>query len=51
MKKLLIVAAHPDDEVLGCFGAVARFVKEGHEAYTLVLGRGKSARGGGGKST
>ncbi len=43
-KKILIVAAHPDDEVLGCFGTVARFIKEGYEAYTLILGEGKTAR-------
>ena len=43
-KKILIVAAHPDDEVLGCFGTVARLVKEGCEAYTLILGEGKTSR-------
>ena len=43
-KKILIVAAHPDDEVLGCFGTVARLIKEGHEAYTLILGEGKTSR-------
>jgi len=43
-KKLLIVAAHPDDEVLGCFGTVARLIKEGYEAYTLILGEGKTSR-------
>lgn len=43
-KKILIVAAHPDDEVLGCFGTVARLVTEGYEAYTLILGEGKTSR-------
>ncbi len=43
-KKVLIVAAHPDDEVLGCFGTVSRLVKEGYEAYTLILGEGKTSR-------
>lgn len=42
-KKILIVAAHPDDEVLGCFGTVSRFIKEGYEAYTLILGEGKNS--------
>lgn len=43
-KKILIVAAHPDDEILGCFGTVARLIKEGYEAYTLILGEGKTSR-------
>lgn len=43
-KKILIVAAHPDDEVLGCFGTVARLIKEGYEAYTLILGEGITSR-------
>ena len=47
--KLLIVAAHPDDEVLGCFGSVAKLIKEGYEAYTLILGEGKTSRGEGKK--
>ncbi len=43
-KKILIIAAHPDDEVLGCGGTITRLVKEGHEAYTLVLGEGITSR-------
>jgi len=43
-KKILIVAAHPDDEVLGCFGAVAKLIAQGYEAYTLILGEGKTSR-------
>lgn len=43
-KKILIVAAHPDDEVLGCFGTVAKLIKEGYEAYTLLLSKGKASR-------
>lgn len=44
-KKILIVAAHPDDEVLGCFGTVAKLIKQGYEAYTLILSGGKASRG------
>jgi LmbE family N-acetylglucosaminyl deacetylase len=44
MKKVLIISSHPDDEVLGCFGTVARLIKEGYEAYTLILGEGKTSR-------
>ncbi|MCU0284913.1 MAG: PIG-L family deacetylase [Acidobacteria bacterium] len=43
-KRVLVVAAHPDDEVLGCGGTIARLVKEGHEAYTIILGEGISSR-------
>jgi len=44
---ILIVAAHPDDEVLGCFGTVSKLIKQGYSAYTLILGEGKTARGEG----
>jgi LmbE family N-acetylglucosaminyl deacetylase len=43
-KKILIAAAHPDDEVLGCGGTAARWVKEGSEVYTLILGEGITSR-------
>ena len=43
-KKILIVAAHPDDEALGCFGTVAKLIKNGYKAYTLILGEGKTSR-------
>ncbi|MDA7818228.1 PIG-L family deacetylase [Sulfurimonas sp.] len=43
-KKILIVCAHPDDEVLGCFGTVAKLINKGYEAYTLILGEGKTSR-------
>ena len=41
---ILVVAAHPDDEILGCGGAVARLVKEGAEVYVLILGEGITSR-------
>ncbi|MGN0197019.1 MAG: PIG-L deacetylase family protein [Candidatus Gastranaerophilaceae bacterium] len=44
-KTILIVAAHPDDEVLGCFGTVSKMIKQGYEAYTLILSGGKTSRG------
>ena len=44
-KKILVVAAHPDDEVLGCFATVAKMIKQGYEAYTLILSGGKTSRG------
>ena len=44
MKKILTIAAHPDDEILGCGGTIARLVNEGNEAYTLILGEGVTSR-------
>lgn len=41
---VLIVAAHPDDEVLGCGGTVARLIKEGYKVHTLILGEGVTSR-------
>ena len=43
-KKILIIAAHPDDEVLGCGGTMARLAREGNEVYTLMMGEGITAR-------
>lgn len=44
-KKILIVAAHPDDEILGCAATVAQLIKKGYDAYTLILSNGKASRG------
>ncbi|MDO8463212.1 MAG: PIG-L deacetylase family protein [bacterium] len=43
-RSVLIVAAHPDDEVLGCAGTVAKWVRAGATAHVLVLGEGETAR-------
>jgi LmbE family N-acetylglucosaminyl deacetylase len=42
--KILVIAAHPDDEILGCGGTIAKLVSEGYEAYTLILGEGITSR-------
>ncbi len=46
MKKspVLVVAAHPDDEVLGCGGTIAKFALEGRPVHVLLLADGESSR-------
>ncbi len=43
-KKILVVAAHPDDETLGCGGLISNFSKKGFEINTIILGEGTSCR-------
>jgi len=40
----LIVAAHTDDEVLGCGGTIARHVSEGDVVYAVFMADGVSSR-------
>jgi len=44
-RRILVVVAHPDDEVLGCGGTIARHVDEGSEVTLFVLTDGVGARG------
>ena len=43
-KKILVVAAHPDDEVIGCGGTIAKLKKQGNEIYVLFVSDGESSR-------
>lgn len=46
MASVLVVAAHPDDEVLGCGGTLARHVLSGDEVRVLLLAEGAMGRRG-----
>ncbi|MGO9088649.1 MAG: PIG-L deacetylase family protein [Candidatus Sulfotelmatobacter sp.] len=42
--KVLVIAAHPDDEVLGCGATAARLIVEGNEVHFAILGEGVTSR-------
>jgi len=44
MAEILIIAAHPDDEILGSGGTIRRLVEEGKEAQCLILTGGVTGR-------
>jgi LmbE family N-acetylglucosaminyl deacetylase len=43
-RPVLVIAAHPDDEILGCGATAARLVREGREVHFAILGEGITSR-------
>ena len=44
MKRIIVVAAHPDDEALGCGGTIAAEAREGAEVTVVFMTNGVGAR-------
>ena len=45
-ESVAVIAAHPDDEVLGCGGTIARLASEGSAVHVLLLADGETSRAG-----
>ncbi len=43
--RVLVVAAHPDDEILGCGGTIIKHCKNGDEVRILIMAEGLTSRG------
>ena len=44
MKRVLIIAAHPDDECLGCGATISKYSRQGVEFMVLFIAEGSSCR-------
>lgn len=44
MNRILIIAAHPDDEILGCGGIIIKYKEFGSTIKVLFLGEGSTCR-------
>ena len=42
--KVLVIAAHPDDEILGCAGTISKHIKNRDKVRTVILGEGITSR-------
>ena len=44
MKNIFVVAAHPDDEILGCGGTILKHIANGDKVYILFVAEGVTGR-------
>ncbi|WP_338450814.1 PIG-L deacetylase family protein [Niallia oryzisoli] len=40
-KNVLVIAAHPDDEILGCGGTIKKLINQGYEVTTVIAAKGR----------
>tara|TARA_B100000963_G_C22638321_1_gene678889 strand:- start:1380 stop:2063 length:684 start_codon:yes stop_codon:yes gene_type:complete len=45
-KNILVLAAHPDDEILGCGGTIAKYVSQGYFVHVAFISDGVFSRQG-----
>jgi LmbE family N-acetylglucosaminyl deacetylase len=43
-RSILVLAAHPDDEVLGCGATIARHARQGDQVHVVILAEGATSR-------
>jgi LmbE family N-acetylglucosaminyl deacetylase len=43
-RRIAVIAAHPDDEVLGCGATIARHTASGDEVHVLIVAEGATSR-------
>lgn len=46
VKRVLVIAAHPDDEIMGCGGTIALHARLGDEVTSVIVCEGESLRYG-----
>ncbi len=44
MKNILVIGAHPDDEIYGCGATINKLVQDGYKAHALILTEGCSSQ-------
>lgn len=42
MKRIMVFAPHPDDDILGCGGSIAGYAGQGHEVITVYMTSGEA---------
>ena len=44
-KNVLVIAAHPDDELLGSGGTLKKLINHGYKVITVIVAKGRQGRG------
>ncbi|NIK12251.1 PIG-L deacetylase family protein [Alkalibacillus almallahensis] len=44
MRNVLVIAAHPDDEILGCGGTIVNHIRQGDKVHSVILAEGITSR-------